>query len=139
MKRLHVLALLFVLVASAAGYLWLNRNTYGDADILWTTLTQGGKGEGPELSYHISGRPLDAETEFFPAAKRLCKENAAATLPAAIKVMDKKQADFFQITFHYGKMFFHFARFIVENGKVNCDVLYDGQGTTHPDTVPEGT
>ena len=139
MKRTHLLVPLFGLVVGVAGYLWLNHKPYGDADILWTTLTQGGTGEGPELSYHISGRPLEAETEFFPAAKRLCKENASATLPVAIKVMDKKQADFFQITFHYGKMFFHFARFVVENGKVNCDVLYNGQGTTDSGSVPKGT
>ena len=138
MKRVYLLVLLFCSLAGTAGYMWLNHKPYGDPDYLWNKVTQGGKGEGLELSYRVGGRPLDAQSEFFPAAKRLCQENTDAANLAAMKVLDKEKADFLQITFHYGD-FFHYARFVVENGKANCEVLYDGQATSDSGSVPKGT
>ena len=138
MKITFLLVPLFGLVVCFAGYFWANHKPYGDAEILWSKIVQGGTGEGLELSYHVGGRPLDVQTEFFPAAKKLCKQIAEVTILAATKALDEKPADFFQITFHYGD-FFHYARFVVENGKVNCEALYDGQGATHAGSVPKGT
>ncbi len=139
MNKKFVIGVGVLLLAGAGWFAWSSREPYGNGDILWTVLEN--QGEGVEISYHPGGAPLDVQSEFLPIAKDLCKVNSEAVLLQAFKATGKNRADFFRVSFHYGKGqtdFFLYATFVLQNGKVNCDVIYNGKQAVPSPSTPKG-